>query len=213
MGNTIIERLEPSDVSDELTQYLQTMALAAWSRALPHRTVPELLTQFNPYKPSHLERAQSIYQSFAQEGGFLVAMEDSTGIAMPVGYLLIREEVAGSEVVQRMRRRFHPGQVHVLIQHLVVAVEEQRKGTATRLTSEGLEGFSENQVPLAYVFQEHTLMMEGVQKYGYSLDPYNQKPTELKGFFGPRVPVQQFRFTAPSVASVLERLRTDLESA
>lgn len=208
MSSVMIERLGPNEVTPELTGHLQDMALGAWSQLLPERSRGELLHLFNPTNPDHLAKARAEYQSFAEQEGLLVAMpkEDGKAVNMPVGFLLTKEDISGSIAVRAFKRQFHPGRVYALIKHVVVAPEMQRKGIAKQLAAEALATYKPEQVPTAYIFDEHPFAMSAILKYGYVMAPIDQQPEPRYVFGADTSPAYQYRFAAVDAGQVIERL-------
>lgn len=212
MDTIAIERLEPDVVTMELTRHLQGMALHAWRRVLPHRPKSELRQLFNPYDDTHLKKTRDIYKSFAEEQGLLVAVPEGGVTHTPVGFLLTKEDVSGTPEQQAFKRAFHPGKVYALIQHLVVAPEVQGRGIGKQLARVALGAYKLEQVPTAYLFDEHEFAMRAIGRYGYTLAPPDQTPEPQFIFGEGTTPMYQYRFAGVSVGMVLEQLEASSEN-
>jgi GNAT superfamily N-acetyltransferase len=206
-----IEQLGPSDVSDELTRYLQVIALSGWSKALPERSLEELQYRFNPFTAEHIKEVHKIYQQFAGHGGLFTAVPTESSLPLPVGFLLLHEEVSGNPAEQHYKRLFHPGKVYAHARHLAVAARWQRQGVATHLLHRGLslsveqEIFKEEQIPTGHAFAEDVGAIALLGKSGYKVDPPDQQPNVIEGYFGPNArPVEQYRHAGINVATVIK---------
>jgi ribosomal protein S18 acetylase RimI-like enzyme len=208
----IVERVDPTDVTYDLTSELQAIALRGWQQSLPHRTDEELRSRFNPDDIPHLTKVREIYSDFAaaKTGGLLIAR--SVEGSEPLGFALLHEDISGNPLARLYKRVTGHG-VYAHIQH--VCTDRPGQGIGRALLTEGLQGFKEEIQPTAYVFDENVAAKAFFSKLGFKPTEKPQEPGKTRElepsqrideYFKGGEPVYQIRFVGDSVESTMHIL-------
>jgi GNAT superfamily N-acetyltransferase len=188
------DKIGVREVDSEFAGKLNRIGFYSWADAMEQTRTGGEVGHFFPIGGNGTSPAEKRklggYKRFARHGS--MAQNDVSGALLERTY-------------KRLRR---PDKEYAWLAQVNVLPEFQGKGIGRRLVREVLEGFRSEQTVTTYIFRENDLVWNLALKHGFSLDPEEQEPQEVIDYFGPEAkPVEQFRFSAPSVAQLYASLR------